>query len=244
MTHLLSDIGPALKHGEHVGVDSIFLEDIADDLRAGDGDKRGSRCTLPGDSVSADECDGCVPCEDCVGEIESSDDANCAKRVPYLHHEVLLSLGVEDLPSDCSRKSAGHVAHVNRLLHFSQSLRKNLAHLQGDQLAQWLFLGPESLADLPHDVSSDWHWHRSPFFLSLTHPGNGILVIDQAGGLSLRNHLLIRRIDGLEDLRGGVCLPLAIVICALVVLLESKLSEEGILGVGAEVQRGAQQLEH
>lgn len=100
--HGLSDLRASLQDGEHVGVDVVLAEDLADDLGCGDGDEGGGGGALPGDRVSADEGDGRVPGEDRVGEVEGRDDTDSPDGVPDLHHEVVLSLGVEDLSSDGS----------------------------------------------------------------------------------------------------------------------------------------------
>jgi len=65
-----------------------------------------------------------------------------------------LTLGGDDLARDRAGEADGEVADVDELLHLANALGADLAHLEGDQVAEGLALGAQRLADLAHDLAA------------------------------------------------------------------------------------------
>jgi hypothetical protein len=57
------------------------------------------------------------------------------------------------------RQATSHVANVNKLLNFPQTLRQYLSHFQRYETTQRLFFCSQSLSNLADYVSADGHGH-------------------------------------------------------------------------------------
>lgn len=147
-----------------------------------------------------------------------------------------LGIGLPDLPGH----SACHIADIDGLLDLSEAFGQDLPHLEGDQVAQGILLVPETLADLPHDLSPDGHWclgksmsYAHPLVPGLGHGLNSLLVVVGVGKLDLcdflrfnSKYLFVGRIDAVLDRARAH--PLAVDQSAVVLGTQAQLLQEGV----------------
>ena len=136
------------------GVVPVFARNLGCDAGACDGGERGLAGRLPEGGVAADGGDRGVPAPHRDREVEGGDDADHAERVPLLEHAVVGALGVHRQAVELAREAGREVADVDHLLHFAFALGEDLAHLEGDELAEGGLVLAEAVADLADDLAA------------------------------------------------------------------------------------------
>eukprot|EP00760_Papus_ankaliazontas_P028430 PhM_4_TR3707/c0_g1_i1/m.62848 len=221
----LADVGTAAGQRGDGGVDVVAEQHALDDLLRGDGAQVRRGGALPDLRVAADHRDGRVPAGDGDGEVEGGNNADDAEGVPLLHHEVARALRRQHLAGDLARVTARQVADVDVLLHLADALGEDLAHLQGEQLAERVAHLAELIADLAHDLAAGGRGHRRPLLEGACRVAGAAVVVGGRGELDAEAGGVA--VDGghdVDDLTAG--LPLLAVEAASVDLRELELGGE------------------
>lgn len=108
-------------HGANASRELVTLKDTSNDLGHSNGDELCGTSTLPDLTISTNKGDSGVPSEHSTWEVEGSDDSNETKRVPVLVNNVSGTLRWDDETSDLTTHTGGIVAHVNELLHLTET---------------------------------------------------------------------------------------------------------------------------
>ena len=118
-----ADIGSADAAGEDA-LQVVLLKDTVDDLHGADSQQTGGWATLPDEAVTGNQSQSQVPAHHSVREVKGGNHTHDTQRVPALHHEVVGTLGRDDLSVNGTRKSACEVTDVDGLLNLKLVLRK------------------------------------------------------------------------------------------------------------------------
>src|SRR6266702_2816739 len=130
------------------------------------GRKRGQRRFLgwlPDEAVAADQGQRCIPRPHRDREIECRDDPGDAERMPRLHHPVLATLGCDGQAIELTRQAHREVADVDHLLDFAESLRRDLADFDRNELAEGLLVGSQFFAKKPDEFAALGGRNQTPF---------------------------------------------------------------------------------
>ena len=130
------------------------LERAVQDLHGRERRERRLFRRLPDDGVAADERERRVPGPDCDREIEGRNDRAGPERMPGLGHAMAGALRGDDESVQLPRKADGEIADVDHLLHFAETLRNDLAHLQGHQRAEGVLRSAQFLAEQAHELAA------------------------------------------------------------------------------------------
>src|SRR5690606_17275783 len=167
-----------------------------------DSRERGPLRRLPDDGVATDGRDGRVPRPDRHWEVEGGDHTDGAEGVPLLVHAVLRPLRGDGEPVELTGETYREVADVDHLLHLSDALGEDLAHLQGDQGAELLDVLPEGVAQ-PADVLAPFRGGKlTPALEGLHRVGDDLLVVLGRGHGHLRQGLAGGRVGDVDGLTG------------------------------------------
>ena len=74
--------------------------------------------------------------------------------MPLLIHPVQRPLAVHGEAIKLARESHREVGDVDHFLHFALALGQDLAHFEGDECAQRIFVPAQLVADLAYDVAA------------------------------------------------------------------------------------------
>ena len=119
----------------------------------GNGRERRLSTRLPHGDVAAHRGQCGVPRPDRDGEIEGGDDADHAQRMPLFAHAVTRPLAGDHQSVQLAGKPDGEIADVYHLLDFPHALDADLAHFQGNELAQRFLVFAQDIAEVPHHVA-------------------------------------------------------------------------------------------
>ena len=76
-----------------------------------------------------------------------------------------------------TRESYGEIADVDHLLDFTPSLLHDLSHLQRDEFAQRILLGPERLAQIANDEAALGRRNHAPLLESFRRCLHHLVVV-------------------------------------------------------------------
>ena len=141
---------------------TVGLEDLADDVLAGDGAERCFAGRLPHHRIAADKSQGAVPGPDRNREVEGGNDTDGPERVPLLHHAVHRPFALECRAGKRAAETDGIVADVDHFLHFPQAFGQDLAHFQRDESSQHILFLAQRDRKLTHDFASFGSRHSAP----------------------------------------------------------------------------------
>ena len=82
--------------------------------------------------------------------------------MPGLDHAVAGALGGDGETVQLPRKADGEIADVDHLLHFAETLRDDLAHLQGHQRPEGFFRSAQFLAEEAHELAAAGRGNLAP----------------------------------------------------------------------------------
>ena len=175
--HLTHFVVPLYDTGEAFGHMGHVCRNLIPDVLTGNGSERGLLRGLPNASVSANPCDGGVPVPNGHGEIECADDAHDTKGMPLLIHPVPRSLGVHGQAIELSGESHGKVADVDHFLDFAEAFLEALAHLEGYEGAQSVFVLAQCLSVEAHNFTPLRCRNGAPRFSGLYCGADGAFVV-------------------------------------------------------------------
>mmetsp|Transcript_30274 Transcript_30274/g.76132 ORF Transcript_30274/g.76132 Transcript_30274/m.76132 type:complete len:216 (-) Transcript_30274:28-675(-) len=192
---------------------------------------------LPDVRVPADERKGRVPKVHRTGEVEGRDDAHMPLQgVVPLHHEVARSLRWNHRPIQAPAEANSIIANVNGLLHLSNTLGKNLTHLQCDHCTKRFLVLPERLTDLADNLATCRGRHICPCWLDTVHLLQALLVVlhsSMGSGGNLLSRCGVERCDHIT----AAMHPRAM-IHAWVVLRKTQVLQEAVLAARQVAARG------
>src|ERR1700722_12766860 len=131
---------------------------------------------LPDDGVAAAQCERGVPGPDGDGKVERGDDADCAERVPGLHHAMGWALGGKREAGELTREAGGEAADVDDLLHLAEAFGENLSGLDGDESSEVRERCAKLIAEQTDQLASFGCRHIAPFEVG------AMRVADRFGG--------------------------------------------------------------
>ena len=131
-----ADLAPAQYQPAHRPRRSDVVGGPLGQCLAGQRGQRRELRRLPHQGVAADQRDRGIPRPHRDREVERSDDADDAERMPGLHQPVPRTLGGDRAAVQLPRQPDGELADVDHLLHLAEGLRGDLPGLDGDQRGQ------------------------------------------------------------------------------------------------------------
>ena len=185
---------------EHTRIDPVLAADIRRDPRDGDRGERGARGRLPQGRVPTHGRDGRVPRPDRHGEVEGADHPDHAQRMPLLAHVMILALAGHGQTVELARQSHREVADIDHLLDFAFALGADLAHFQGDERAERLLVGAQTLAEPAHDLAAKGRRHLAPLEEGAVGAVDDRVVLGLGDLVHGRDP---RAVDGGEDVERG-----------------------------------------
>ncbi|RMO11514.1 hypothetical protein ALQ47_05296 [Pseudomonas cichorii] len=164
---------------------------------AGQSGQRGFLGRLPDHRVAAHQCQRGVPGPDRHREVEGTDNAHHAQRMPGFTHVVAWTFGGDGQAVKLTGKADSEVADIDHFLHFTQTFLSDLAGFDGHQFAQRRFVFAQHFTEDAHQLATAWSRNRAPFqkrAVGAVDAGHDLRLAFQADGGNLA--AIDRGVDG------------------------------------------------
>ena len=160
---------------------------------AGHGTERGLFRGFPHDAVAAHQCQGRVPGPHRHREIERRYDTHDAHRVPILGHPVPGSFRGHCQSIELPGQADGEIADVDHFLDFAETLRMDLAGLEGYQRTECALVPAQFLAEETNQLASPRGRYPTPFQVRMLRGLHGPIDGHRIVGGHLRNGVAVDR---------------------------------------------------